>query len=29
MSQLQSSLLVLPVLLDAPSGQDWQPSSMK
>jgi len=29
MSQLQSSLLVLPSLLDAPSGQDWQPSSMK
>jgi len=24
MSQLQSSLLVLPSLLDAPGGHDWQ-----
>jgi hypothetical protein len=29
MSQLHSSLLVLPALLDAPAGQDWQLPSIK
>jgi hypothetical protein len=29
MSQLHCALLVLPSLLDAPSGQDWQAPSIK
>jgi hypothetical protein len=29
MSQLHSSMLVLPSLLDAPAGQDWQAPSIK
>jgi len=29
MSQLHSSMLVLPSLLDAPAGQYWQAPSIK